>query len=85
MTAQVVYLNRWLDCPDELLRQNYKMQELITHGKIAFWQRLRDQGITGYQAKLCYDRWIHSNREKIKLVKEPLRLLSYDPIEPEPA
>ena len=85
MTAQVVYLNRWLDCPEELMRQNYKMQELITSGKIAFWQRLRDQGITGYQAKLCYDRWVHSNRERIKLVKEPLRLLPYAPIEPDPA
>lgn len=85
MSGQVVYLNRWLNCPDEKLRQNYLMQDIINNGKIAFWQRLRDQGITGYQARLCYDRWIHSNRQRIKLVKEPLRLLPYAPIEPDPA
>lgn len=85
MEGNVKYLNRWLNCPDEILRQNYRMQDMITSGKLSFWQRLRDQGITGYQARLCYDRWIHANRERIKLVKEPLQLLPYDPTEPDPA
>jgi hypothetical protein len=86
MTAQVIYLNRWLNCPDDILRRNYQMQETITLEKINFWKRLRDQNITGYQARLCYDRWINSNRHRLHIVKTRLQLIEeYDFTEPDPA
>lgn len=68
MTAQVIYLNRWLDCPDEMLRKNYKMQDLINENKAKFWYDMDKLGINNYQKQLCYDRWIHSNRDRIKIV-----------------
>lgn len=69
MTAQVIYLNRWLNCGDERLRTNHAMQIKISEAKARFWYSLSIQGITGYQAELCYLRFIHSNRDRLKIVK----------------
>ena len=67
MTAKVIYLNAWLNCPDDTLRANYNLQEKINKAKAIFFYRLREQGVQGYQLQLCYDRWVHSNRDRIKL------------------
>jgi hypothetical protein len=67
MNGKVIYLNAWLDCSDDQLRANYKLQEKIHYAKAHFFYRLRLQGIDTYQAMLCYDRWVHSNRDRIKL------------------
>jgi hypothetical protein len=67
MKGKVLYLNSWLDCPDDQLRANYKLQEKIHYAKSIFFYRLREQGVNNYQAMLCYDRWVHSNRDRIKL------------------
>ena len=69
MTAQVIFLNRWLDCGDERLRINRQMQDRINEAKATFWNDLNRLGVNDYQAKLCYDRFIHSNRDRIKVVK----------------
>lgn len=68
MTAQVIYLNRWLDCGDERLRLNWAMQDRINEAKAVFWHDIKELGINDYQARLCYDRFIHSNRDRLKVV-----------------
>lgn len=66
--SNVVYLNAYLNCPDEELRKNYRLQDLINEAKATFWYGLKRQGVNKYQAQLCYDRFIHSNRDRLKLV-----------------
>jgi hypothetical protein len=66
--AQIIYLNRYLNCPDSELRQNYAMQDKINEAKAVFWHDIKELGINQYQANLCYDRFIHSNRDRLKLV-----------------
>lgn len=68
MTAQVIYLNQWLNCSDDELRRNYLMQDKINEAKAVFWHDLKELGISEYQKKLCYDRFIHANRDRLKLV-----------------
>lgn len=67
MNGKVIYLNAWLDCPDDQLRANFRLQEKINLAKAQFFYRLKEQGVNNYQVKLCYDRWVHSNRDRIKL------------------
>lgn len=68
MKGQVVYLNAWLNCPDDQLRINYLMQDKINEAKAVFWHDIKELGINDYQAALCYDRFIHSNRDRLKVV-----------------
>jgi hypothetical protein len=69
MNAKVFYLHSWLNCPDETLRKHYKLQEKIHYAKAEFFYRLKEQGVNNFQIKLCYDRWVYSNRNRIKLEK----------------
>jgi len=68
--GKVIYLNAWLNCPDEILRKNYRLQVMISEAKAKFWYDMRRQNVNDYQSQLCYDRWVHSNRDRIKLVKQ---------------
>jgi hypothetical protein len=68
MTAQVVFLNSWLNCPDDVLRYHYILQQKISEGKAKLWYDITQLNIDPYQASLCHDRWIHSNRDRLKLV-----------------
>lgn len=69
MSGKVIYLNAWLNCPDDNLRANFKLQEKITLAKAQFFYKMREQGVNNFQIQLCYDRWVHSNRDRIKLEK----------------
>lgn len=68
MNGQVVYLNAYLNCSDDELRRNYLMQDRMNEAKAVFWHDLKALGINQYQAMLCYDRFIHANRDRLKLV-----------------
>ena len=68
MTSNVRYLNAYLNCSDDELRRNYLMQDKINEAKAVFWHDLKELGISEYQKKLCYDRFIFSNRDRLKLV-----------------
>lgn len=70
MRSNVRYLNSWLDCGDDVLRENYKLQDRINEKKALFWYDVERLRINDYQAWLCYDRFIHANRDRLKLVKE---------------
>jgi len=66
MTAQIIYLNTWLDCPDDQLRFHFRIQNRVNEEKAKFWHGIRD--VDRYQQFLCYDRWVNSNRERLKIV-----------------
>ena len=68
MNGQVVYLNAYLNCSDEELRRNYLMQDKINEAKSKFWYDLNELKVNQYQKILCYDRFIFSNRDRLKLV-----------------
>jgi hypothetical protein len=68
--GKVIYLNAWLNCPDEILRENYRLQVMISEAKAKFWYDMREQKIDQYQVQLCYDRWVHSNRDRLKIARE---------------
>jgi hypothetical protein len=40
--AQVIFLNRWLDCPHEVLMKHYQMQVLIQEELAKFHYETRD-------------------------------------------
>lgn len=65
----VVYLNAWLDCDDQILRRNYAMQDKISEARVTFFYRLREEGKTESEARYLYQVWIQKNRDRIKLLK----------------
>jgi len=67
--CQVIYLNQWLNCSDDELRKNYLMQTRINEAKAVFWHDLKELGVNDFQKRLCYDRFIHANRDRIKVVE----------------
>ena len=69
MTAQVIYLNQWINCGDDELRKNRLMQDRICEAKARFWCDIRAMMVSDFQARLCYDRFIYANRDRLKLVK----------------
>jgi len=74
MTSQVIYLNKWLNCSDDELRKNYLMQTKINEAKAKFWYDLNKLGVNDYQKCLCYNRFVHANRDRLKVVEmhEPI-------------
>lgn len=64
--GQVIYLNRYLNCSDEELRRNYAYQDRMAEAKAKFWNDLR--GVDRYQQYICYQRFIHANRDRMKLI-----------------
>ena len=66
--GKVIYLNRWLDCPDVILKRNYAMQSKITEARIHFFYRAREDGKTESETKYLYSIWIQKNKARIKLV-----------------
>lgn len=69
MSGQVVYLNRWLNAGDEELRKNRLMQDRICESKAKFWYDIKLMGISDFQARLCYDRFIYANRDRLKVIE----------------
>ena len=67
--GRVIYLNRWLDCPDTILRRNYSMQEKITYARNHFFYKLREEGASEERMKFLYGIWVQKNRKRIKVVE----------------
>lgn len=68
MSARVIYLNAWLDCPDVILRRNYAMQNKITEARSYVFYKLKEEGKTESEAIYLFQVWIQKNKAKIKLV-----------------
>lgn len=66
--GRIIYLNRWLDCPDVILRRNYALQEKISEVRVTFFYKLREEGKTESQALFLYQIWIQKNRDRLKLI-----------------
>jgi hypothetical protein len=69
MTAKVIYLNAWLDCPDVILKRNYALQDKITDARNHFFYKCKEEGKTESQTLFLYGIWIQKNRKRIKLEK----------------
>ena len=67
MTAKVIYLNAWLDCPDIILKRNYALQDKITDARNHFFYKCREDGKTESQTLYLYGIWIQKNKQRIKL------------------
>jgi hypothetical protein len=69
MTAKVIYLNAWLDCPDVILKRNYALQNKIADARNHFFYKCKEEGKTESQTLFLYGIWIQKNRKRIKLEK----------------
>jgi hypothetical protein len=68
MTAQVIFICQWLDCPDDKKREHWDIQRKIDLAKAKLAYDIKVLGINEYQAELCFDRWYHANRDGLKIV-----------------
>lgn len=70
--GRVLYLNAWLDCPDDIHRRNYQYQIRLSEAKAKHSYDMREKGATDYQIAASYQDFIRNNRKRIKLVLQPL-------------
>ena len=70
MTARIIFLNAWLDCPLVILRRNYSMQDKITEARNYVFYKMREERRTASESSYLYQVWIQKNRARIKLVVE---------------
>ena len=66
MTAQVIFLNRWLDCPDEKKRENELMQVLINEEKAKFDYETRNYN--PFQRALSKQKSHNDWRQRMKII-----------------
>lgn len=64
--AQVIFLNRWLDCPDYKLKEHFMIQNLITQRKIEYEYEIRDYSL--YQKQLSKLRFHNLMRDRIRII-----------------
>lgn len=66
MKAQIIFLNRWLDCPEENKRQHDIIQALINERKAEFEYETRDYN--PFQKAISKQRSHNLWRNRMKLV-----------------
>lgn len=66
--GKVLYLNRWLDCPDDIHRRNYQYQIRLSEAKAKHNYDLREKGANDFQIAASYQQFINTNRKRIKLI-----------------
>jgi hypothetical protein len=67
MTAQVIFLNKWLDCPDHKRQYHDELQRVISEAKAIF--DLDTRYYTPFEKELSKQRSEHLCRDRIKIVK----------------
>lgn len=67
MTAQVIFLNRWLDCPDEKKREHAMIQALIQEEVAKYLYEIRDYN--AYQKAISKQKTANLFRQKMYIVK----------------
>jgi hypothetical protein len=77
--SNVIYLNRYLNCPDIILRRNYEMQIKISEARVHFFYKVREEGHTESKAKYLYSVWVQKNRNRIKLCSSHQEELTSSP------
>jgi hypothetical protein len=66
MKCQVIFLNRWLDCPEEKKRQHEMMQVMINERKAEFEYETRDYN--AFQKAISKQKSHHLWRNRMKIV-----------------
>lgn len=67
MSAQVIFLNRWLDCPEEQKRKHKAMQIRLQEAKAKFEYETRNY--TPYQKAISKMKSHNLFRNRIKIVE----------------
>lgn len=66
MTAQVIFLNRWLNCPDEKKREHDLMQVFINEEKAKFDYETRDYN--RFQRAISKQKSHNLWRQRMKII-----------------
>lgn len=64
--ALIIFLNRWLDCPDEVKRYHYRLQIKIQEARATFEYETRDYN--DFQKALSRQRSINLCRGRMKII-----------------
>lgn len=67
MNGKVIFLNTWLNCPEERKREHQRIQELIWEKKMEFEYSIRDYN--QYQKTLSRQRSHNLWRSRMRLVE----------------
>jgi hypothetical protein len=67
MTAQVIFLNRWLDCPDEKKREHQLIQDLINSQKAQYYNETMNY--TPFQKAVSRQKTANLFRARMVLIK----------------
>lgn len=67
MTAQVIFLNRWLDCPEEKKREHAMIQALIQEEVAKYLYEIRDYN--AYQKAISKQKTANLFRQKMYIVR----------------
>lgn len=67
MKAQIIFLNRWLDCPDHKRAYHDELQRVISEAKAIF--DLDTRYYTPFEKQLSQQKSQHLCRDRIKIVK----------------
>lgn len=67
MTAQVIFLNRWLDCPDRKRAYHDELQDKISEAKAIFDMDTRLY--TPFEKELSKQKSQHLCRDRMHIVK----------------
>lgn len=66
MKAQIIFLNKWLDCPDEKKREHEMMQKLINEKKFEFDYETRNYN--PFQKAISKQKSHNLWRQRMKIV-----------------
>lgn len=74
MNGKVIFLNTWLNCPEEQKREHQRIQELIWEKKMEFEYSIRDYN--KYQKMLSRQRSHNLWRSRMRLVENEIKDIS---------
>lgn len=66
--AQIIFLNRWLNCPDEVKRYHWHLQIKIQEAKATFEYETRDYN--AFQKSLSRQKSVNLCRQRLQIVRE---------------
>jgi len=66
MKCQVIFLNRWLDCPEEIRRRNEQIQVMICERKAEFDYETRNY--TPFQRAISKQKSHNMWRNRVKII-----------------
>jgi hypothetical protein len=67
MKCQIIFLNRWIDCPNEIVQRNLRLQDAINAKRIEMLKWMEQ--LSRYEQVSAYNGFIRDRRKKLKLLK----------------